>query len=164
MLTANRTAAAARDPGLVAEPERDEQDVAGEPLQAPRPTSWASGGDRAEPRPAEHHEPGADASEGAAGLGERVVGPGEPRSRAARRAGAEDDRGEEHDHEQRHRRHRRDQQRLLVAAEDVDRAEHHRAEDDEREDVEQRLGDERAEHDRQVLPRPSGAAGDHERA
>ena len=51
-----------------------------------------------------------------------------------------------------------------MAAEQIDRGEHHRAEDRQRHDVEQRLGDERPEHDREVLARTPGAAGHDQRA
>ena len=46
----------------------------------------------------------------------------------------------------------------------ADGREQRRAEDCERDDVEQRLGDERAEHDRQPLARPAEPPGDDQRA
>ena len=75
------------------------------------------------------------------------------------------DRGQDRDHQQQHeRRDRHGQQRALVALKDVDRREHDRAEDHQREDVQERLRDQRSEHNREVLTGPAGAPGDDHRA
>ena len=147
------------EPGLVLEPQRVEQDVAGQPLQAPR-GQLGEGGDRPEPRTAEHGQPGAHAGHRLARLGQRHEHP-----RGARAAGTEleHDRHQQHRHQQGHRGDRRHQQRRLMTAEQIDRGEHDRAEHGQRHEVEQRLGDERAEHHRQVLARAPGPAGDHQR-
>ena len=56
------------------------------------------------------------------------------------------------------------EERLLAAGEQPDRGEHHRAEDHQREHVDQRLGHDRAEHRRQAVARAAEAARDDERA
>ncbi len=50
-----------------------------------------------------------------------------------------------------------------MAVEEVDRAQHHRAEDQQREEVEHRLRDDRAEDRGQVVARAAGAPGDDQR-
>ena len=161
MLTANRTAAAAADAGVLVEAERHQQHPARQALERPRrqlrcrPRWLPRRGRRNTIRPAR------TARQRAAHLGRHRVHA--RRARAVRRR-AEHDRREQHDDQQHQWRDRRHQQRVLVAVEEVDRREHDRAEDDQRDDVEQRLRDDRAEHDRQVLARAAGSARDDQRA
>ena len=124
--------------------------------------SWNNAALGAEAWLAEHREPGAHA-------GHRARGPGPaPRAARPRRESAEPWRStigaSSTTTSSASGRDRRDQQRVLMAAEDVDGREHHRAEHRQREDVQQRLRDDRAQHDRQVLARPAGPPRDDQRA
>src|SRR3712207_8702052 len=49
--------------------------------------------------------------------------------------------------------------RSLATLEQADRPEHHRAEDQQGDDVQQGLGDQRSQHDREALAHPAEAAG-----
>ena len=135
------------------ESERDEQRVAGDPLQRPsrqlrdcRPA--------AELRRPEHVEPVAHLFERAAYLRGGVLQTGEPRGRAAaQQRGRAKDEAQQHD-----RQDRGHDQRALVAAEQADGAEHHGAEHAQRDQVQDGLRDDRAEHDRQALAHAAEAA------
>jgi hypothetical protein len=86
-------------------------------------------------------------------------------ARRARAAPApQQGRGGDDEQQQRDRRDRRDHELVLVALEEADGREHHAAEHAQRDDVEDRLGDERAEHDRQALADAAEPARDDERA
>ena len=77
---------------------------------------------------------------------------------------ADQRRRDQHQAQQPDRRQAVPEQRLLAAGEQPDRGEHHGAEDHQREHVDQRLGDERAEHDRQSVARAAEPARDDQRA
>ena len=70
---------------------------------------------------------------------------------AVRRDALQQDRGDDHEPRRGERRDRHEHQRSLVTVEQPDGREHHRTQDRERDQVEERLGDQRAEHDRQAL-------------
>ena len=70
-------------------------------------------------------------------------------------------RGNDHDEQQHHRGDYHRQERRLVPVEEVDRGEHDRPEDDQGHDVQQGLRNQRSQHDREVLARMPGAAGNH---
>ena len=157
-LTANRTAAAAPSRRGV-EAERDEQDVAADHCSAQAPSCVATAS-APEPRRPEHAQAGAHARERVARLRQPAV----HARRARRQAGAQQRGRDEHGAQHGERRQRVPHQRLLAAGEQPDGGEHHRAEDHQREHVQQRLGDERAEHGGQPLARAAEAARDDQRA
>ena len=115
------------DPGLVVEPERDEQHVAGEPLQRP----GAELGARRRSRRAAGR--GTRSARRARGSCARRIWREQRRAaRPKRDAGApwrSSSGASSTSDQQRQRRDRGEQQRVLVAAEEVDRGEHDRAED-----------------------------------
>ena len=130
------------DAGRVVEAERDEQDVAGEPLQDPR-GELRDRGERAEPRVAEHAQAVAHLHERAA---RRRDAAGRARAARRRRRAAP---AREH-----HERAPRSAPRATSEQRACGRVKRSTVENitapsiDEREDVEQRLRDDRAEHDR----------------
>ena len=71
---------------------------------------------------------------------------------------------QEHGAQHAERRERVPDERLLAAREQPDRREHHRAEDHERDHVQQRLGHQRAEHRGQAIAWPAEPAGHDQRA
>ena len=142
-LTANRIAAAAPRSALCSRPERDQQHVAGHPLQRPG-RQLHRDRDRAFARAREHRQAGAHARGRVAPLRHPLRHP----RRARRQPAADQRRRDQHEHEQDQRRQAVPEQRLLTAGEEPDRREHHGAEDHEREHVDQRLRHQRAEHDR----------------
>jgi hypothetical protein len=77
---------------------------------------------------------------------------------------AEQHRRQQHDRQQRDRRRRGDEQRVLVTVEQINRGEHHAAEHGQRDDIEQGLRDDRAEHDRQMLTGTARPARHDQRA
>ena len=110
--------------------------------------------------PAEHLEAGAH-------LQHRPPGPARrPAARAgsAGLAAAQEPRHGEHQREHHHRGDRDHHQGVLVAAEQAHGGEHDRAEDDQGEDVEQGLGDQRAEHDREAIAHAAEPARHDQRA
>ena len=159
MLTANRTRGGRGQPRLVAEPQRDQQDVARQPLQGPG-AELRHGRDHPQARAPEHHQAGAHAGHGPPALGhQRVRAP----EATVRGAVPQRHRRQQHERQQSQRGDRSHHQRVLVAAEEIDRREHDSAQNEQGDDVEQRLGDDGAEHHRQVLSRPPGAASHHQR-
>ena len=153
--TANSTAAAAPMPGALVEAERHQQQVAGQPLERPgrelhRPSAHApSLGWRKTSQAAAHldHRPAGERHGLLHALEAGGLAPAQQRGRG------------QHERQQHHGRDRRDHERVHAAAEQADGGEHHRAEDHEREDVEQGLRHERAEHHREAVahaPEPAG--------
>ena len=85
------------------------------------------------------------------------------RSRACRRCRGEQDRPEHAGQQRDERRERDEQQRSIVAVERADAGQRDAAEDRQREQVQQRLRDHRAEHDRQRLARAADPPRDDQR-
>ena len=161
MLTANSTAAAAPIPAWLIEAEREQQQVAGQALKRPR-RQLRRGSDGSEASAGGTRQAGAHTRQCAAHLGRHRV---HARRGASRSAPSRSTTGASSTKiSSTSGAIAADQERVLVAVEDVDGREHDRAEDDQRDDVEQRLRDERAEHDRQVLARVTGSARDDKRS
>ena len=143
----------------VVEAERGQQHEAGEPLQRPgrqlRPRRQ-----RAEPRLAEHVQPGAHAAQRVAQRGEPTLHALRPRAlaraheRGCHQHGAQDD----------ERCSRVQHERPLAPCEQPDRAQDRPTEDRQRDEIEYRLGHERPEDGREELARPPETARDDQRA
>ena len=147
--------------GLAVEPERHQQQPAGQPLQRPgaqlreRSRASAARGSRNTERPRRRRSSGAAKPA-------RARACSAPEARDGRRR-HEHGRGE-HGEQRGERRQREQHQVAVVSLEHADARERDDAEHAQREQVQQRLGDHRAEHHRQRLARAAEAARDDQGA